>query len=88
MQVTTNGSQMTTDETEKPDLLNMESYSLDNQDYNEYLVQTKLEPKLFEELVILFDEVVEFVLRKKCLICALIHLIYLIRSVVDIYSIF
>lgn len=40
---------MTTDETEKPDLLNMESYSLSNEDYNEYLVQTKLEPKLFKK---------------------------------------
>ena len=49
MQETTNGSQMTTDETEKPDLLNMESYSLSNEDYNEYLVQTKLEPKLFKK---------------------------------------
>lgn len=49
MQVTTNGSQMTTDETKNSTPSSMEKYSLSNEDYNEYLVQTKLDHKLFKK---------------------------------------
>ena len=40
---------MTNDETTDLSPSNMETYSLSNEDYNEYLVQTKLEPKLYKK---------------------------------------
>tara|TARA_R100000664_G_scaffold5078_1_gene9873 strand:- start:504 stop:734 length:231 start_codon:yes stop_codon:yes gene_type:complete len=40
---------MTNDKNTDLSSSNMETYSLSNEDYNEYLVQTKLDPKLYKK---------------------------------------